>query len=114
MNTISIKKMKSHTPRRVSNITTSTLLKPTSSPELFPSRLMKIGRDCDCNCDHDNGHAADKDEFISDVTTFLSSLQPLFETGCKKSCGPGLQSSGSEKILALDASNYEDMVSTLR
>jgi len=70
---------------------------------------MKIGRDCDCNCDHDNGHAADKDEFISDVTTFLSSLQPLFETGCEKSCIPGLQSSGSEKILALDASNYEDM-----
>ena len=79
---------------------------------------MKIGRDCDCNCncDHDNGHAADKDEFISDVTTFLSSLQPLFEKGCEKSCSPGLQSkaSGSEKILTLDASNYEDMVSTLR
>uniref|UniRef100_A0A7S3QFB4 Uncharacterized protein n=1 Tax=Chaetoceros debilis TaxID=122233 RepID=A0A7S3QFB4_9STRA len=55
------------------------------------------------------GHAADKDEFISDVTTFLSLLQPLFETGCEKSCIHGLQSSGSEKILALDASNYEDM-----
>ena len=97
------KKSRTSRPRRVSAVSTASS-RPSLSPDpFFPIPSRRTG--------NNDGRSEDQDEFVSHVMIFLSALQPLFERGCEDFCDPGRRSAGSEKILALDASNYEDLVS---